>query len=160
VRTTLRCLAPVKAGVAGGVDLFAKPVQFVMQTVKALQVMIVRDPGHGRSSLARRGNSAARSGARISKADGGMVAPSSTTAPYRRAAPSLGPSRRDRMTGSRPVRNYGTILSIRVALCSPQRPVSVTSPGARAVRMPLRGSPPIVDVITVATDGLSVAHDV
>ena len=51
MRTTIRCLAPVKAGVAGGVDLLAKPVQFVMQTVRALHVTIVGEPGHRRLCL-------------------------------------------------------------------------------------------------------------
>ena len=60
MRTTIRRLPPVKGGVAGGVDPLAKPVQFAMQTVKALHVMIVGDPGHTRSLLASRGNSAAR----------------------------------------------------------------------------------------------------
>ena len=59
MRTTIRRLPPVKGGVAGGVDLLAKPVQFVMQTVRALHVMIVGEPGHRTSLLASRGNSAA-----------------------------------------------------------------------------------------------------
>ena len=60
MRTTIRRLPPVKGGVAGGVDLLAKPVQFVMQTVEALHMMIVGEVGHRRSLLASRGHSAAR----------------------------------------------------------------------------------------------------
>ena len=59
MRTTVRCLTPIKAGVASGVNLLAKPVQFVMQTVEALHVTIVGEPGHRTSLLANRGNSTA-----------------------------------------------------------------------------------------------------
>ena len=59
MRTTIWCLAPVKAGVAGGVDLLAKPVQFVVQTVKAFHVAIVGGPGHRRLLPANPGYSAA-----------------------------------------------------------------------------------------------------
>ena len=51
MRTTIRRLPPVEGGVAGGVDLLAKPVQFVRQTVRALRVMIVGEPGHMTSCL-------------------------------------------------------------------------------------------------------------
>jgi hypothetical protein len=46
MRTTIRRLPPVKGDVAGGVDLLAKPVQFVMPTVRALHVRIVGKSGH------------------------------------------------------------------------------------------------------------------
>src|SRR5688572_32608550 len=46
MRTTIRRLPADKGGVAGRVDVLTKPVQFVMQTVKALQVTIVGEPGH------------------------------------------------------------------------------------------------------------------
>jgi hypothetical protein len=57
--TAIRRLAPVKGGVAGGVDLLAKHVEFVMQTANGLYVTIVGKPGHGTSLLASRGTSAA-----------------------------------------------------------------------------------------------------
>ena len=52
--SAIRRLAPVKGGVAGGVDLLAKHVQFVMQTVKALHVTIVGKPGHRTSACKTR----------------------------------------------------------------------------------------------------------
>ena len=51
MRTAVRLPAPVEAGVAGGVELLAKPVQLVMQTGKALHVIVVGKPGHGRFYL-------------------------------------------------------------------------------------------------------------
>ena len=57
MRTPIRPLPPVKRSVAGGIDLLAKPVQFVIQTF-TFHVRIVADSGHGRLP-ASRGYSAA-----------------------------------------------------------------------------------------------------
>jgi hypothetical protein len=56
--TAIRRSAPLKGRVAGGVDLLAKHVQFVMHTVGALHLTIVRKPGHTTCLPANRGNSA------------------------------------------------------------------------------------------------------